>query len=72
MKKLLFISLFSILFANQNARAQVEVTNYGDIPLERLAISRWQHFEWDGSGTWQTIDVTTKGITPNSSVERLK
>lgn len=68
MKKvhLLFVALISftsLLFG------QIEVTNYGDIPENRLAISRWQNIKWDGSGTWQTIDVTTKGIEPNKTYD---
>lgn len=57
------IILFSLLALPLSA--QVEVTTYGDIPEERLAPSRWQHFEWDGSGVWDTINVTSQGVLPD-------
>ncbi|NJM78845.1 MAG: hypothetical protein HC854_03055 [Flavobacterium sp.] len=63
--KQIFYLLTVFLFIK--SYGQVEVTNYGDIPLDRLAISRWQNFKWDGTGNWETIDVTTKGILPNKT-----
>lgn len=69
MKHIFLVALLASLIGIQNGKAQVEVTDFGDIPLNRLAISRWQHFEWDASGSWTTIDVTTRGITPNSSAD---
>lgn len=56
-----------VLISSLTSLAQVVVTDYGDIPEDRLAISRWQDLKWDDSGNWQTIDVTTKGILPNKS-----
>ena len=48
-------------------KAQVVASDYGDIPIERISANGWEHFEWDGSGEWTTIDVREKGILPNQS-----
>lgn len=42
--------------------AQAEVNTYGDIPNNRIAANGWAHFDWDGSGTRTTIDVTQLSI----------
>jgi hypothetical protein len=60
--------LSSFLIVTGNIYSQ-NVTDYGSIPLDRLAISRWQNFSWDGSGDWKTVDVTKNGITPNASAD---
>jgi hypothetical protein len=68
MKKNVLSILVTLLFlVSSSVLAQVEVTNYGDIPESRLAASRWEHFEWQDPGNWTTIDVTKEGIKPNSS-----
>jgi hypothetical protein len=67
--KSLTIALLLTIASLSQVFSQIEVTNYGAIPLDRLAISRWQHFEWDASGTWETIDVTKNGILPNTTID---
>lgn len=69
MKNVLTLFLSALMLCLIDVKAQVEVTNYGDIPEAKLAISRWQNVKWDGSGNWTTIDVTTKGILPNKTVD---
>ncbi|WP_020529044.1 carbohydrate-binding protein [Flexithrix dorotheae] len=58
---------FFLILSLQQLFAQIEVTDYGDIPANRIAENGWQNLEWDDSGSWTTIDVTNHGITPGSS-----
>lgn len=39
----------------------------GDIPRDLIAISGWEDTQFDDSGNWKTIDVTTKGVRPNQN-----
>lgn len=64
---LLILCLSSLFFVALTGQAQIEVTNYGDIPLDRLSSGRWANYEWKGPGDWKVIDVTKEGIQPNSN-----
>ncbi|WP_299245962.1 Ig-like domain-containing protein [uncultured Aquimarina sp.] len=67
MKPKLFLTVVTVVLYSFLTQAQIEVTDYGDIPENRLAASRWEHFEWKDPGNWNVIDVTKEGITPGSS-----
>jgi len=41
----------------------------GDIPADRIAVSGWEDTKFDGSGTWTTVDVTTKGVKPGTETD---
>lgn len=62
------IQFILIILSIQFLNAQATI-NYGDIPQNRLSANKWQDLQWDDSGIWETIDVTTRGITPGSAVD---
>ncbi len=61
--------LILLIVANFQLKALEPIINYGDFPQNRLSANTWQYFEWDSTGVWETIDVTTRGITPGSTVD---
>ena len=64
---LYFLLLFFLSLSQLGA--QTEVNYFGDIPANRLSATKWQNFEWDSSGNWETIDVTQEGIVPDATTD---
>ena len=64
---LFFLIIF--LLSLSPLKAQTEVNDFGDIPASRLSATKWQNFEWDSSGNWETIDVIKEGIVPDATTD---
>lgn len=65
--KIVYILL--LLFSLSELKAQTEVSDFGDIPSGRLPATKWKNLKWDSSGNWETIDVTKRGIVPESTTD---
>lgn len=56
---LISLTFLQVLLANAQ--------DIGDVPADRIAISGWEDTQFDDSGNWKTVDVTTKGVRPNQN-----
>jgi hypothetical protein len=67
MTKINLILLIVCIGLSNNIQSQT--INIGDIPQSRNIISGWEDVKFDESGTWTTVDVTTKGVVPNTGAD---
>ncbi|MGB5943965.1 MAG: T9SS type A sorting domain-containing protein [Leeuwenhoekiella sp.] len=65
--RILFVAILLLVYT-----FQAQERNVGDIPADRLAIDGWKEIKFDSSGNWQTIDVTTMGVLPNTGADMAK
>lgn len=66
MKKLNVLLLVSVFVLSITSSYAIET---GDIPASRVAISGWEDVQFDDSGDWEIVDVTTKGVLPNQETD---
>jgi len=65
-KNTILFLIVCICFANS---IQSQAIDIGDIPPSRIAASGWEDIQFDESGTWTTVDVTNKGVVPDTGAD---
>jgi len=67
MKKINLLLLIGCICLSNSIQSQT--IDIGDIPQSRNIISGWEDVKFDESGSWTTVDVTTKGVVPNTGAD---